>query len=64
MAQILVQKKQKSYWWLWLLILVIVLGVLYYLYTQGMLEKTGIQKPANRPAAMLITAQQATFLND
>ena len=54
MAQILVQRKRKNYWWIWLLLLIIVLGVLFYLYQRGMLGD--LNKVKINQAATIINA--------
>jgi uncharacterized membrane protein YhaH (DUF805 family) len=60
MAQILVQRKRKNYWWIWLLLLIIVLGVLFYLYQQGMLGDLNKLK-INQPASMIMTSINQTW---
>jgi uncharacterized membrane protein YhaH (DUF805 family) len=54
MAQILVQRKRKNYWWIWLLLLIAVLGVLFYLYQRGMLGDLNKVK-INQPASVVST---------
>ncbi len=57
MAQIHVQPKAKSYWWLWLLLLVLIAGVVYYLYVNNML-------PGNKATIINRTPADSTGTND
>ncbi|MES2649902.1 MAG: hypothetical protein V4717_23700 [Bacteroidota bacterium] len=57
MAQIHVQPKAKSYWWLWLLLLLIIAGVVYYLYANNML-------PGNKATIGNPTPADSSAVND
>lgn len=42
MAEINVQRKSRSLWWLWLLIILILAAVVYYLYTNNYFDQENV----------------------
>ena len=57
MAQINVQPKRKSYWWLWLLLIFIAGAVIYYLTKNDML-------PGSKPTTGNPTTGDSSVYND
>ena len=57
MAQLQVQPKRRSYWWVWLLLFVVLVGVIYYLSKNNML-------PGNNSSIGNPTTKDSSVVND